>query len=169
MAKAGLSMNNNLIQAGVITTTHGVRGEIRVNPWANSPAFLLSFDRVFIDGRPYEVVASRVHKNIVIMALAGINSVEEAEPLKGKVLWIARNDAELEEGEHFIVDLIGLDAVEEETGQRLGKITDILTLSAQNVYVIRGTREILVPAVPEFVRAIDVEGGKIVFRLIEGM
>jgi 16S rRNA processing protein RimM len=95
--------------------------------------------------------------------------VEEAEPLKGKVLWIARNDAELEEGEHFIVDLIGLDAVEEETGKRLGKITDILTLSAQNVYVIRGTREILVPAVPEFVRAIDVEGGKIVFRLIEGM
>ena len=162
-------MNHNLIQAGVITSTHGLRGEVRVNPWANSPAFLLSFDRFFIDGRPYEDVSSRVHKNIVILSLAGVGSVEEAQKLRDRIIWIDRGDVELEEGEHFIVDLIGLDAVDEETGERLGEIADVMTLTPHDVYVIRGKREILVPAVPEFVREIDVEGGKIVFRLIEGM
>ncbi|NLM84881.1 MAG: 16S rRNA processing protein RimM [Clostridiales bacterium] len=162
-------MKDNLIQAGVITKAHGLRGEVRINPWANSPAFLLSFDRFFIDGRQYEVVSSRVHKNIVIVALAGVNTVEEAEKLRDKVIWIDRDDVELEEGEHFIVDLIGLDAVDEETGERLGKIADVMTLAPHDVYVIQGAREILVPAVPEFVREIDIEGGKIVFRLIEGM
>jgi len=162
-------MQSQYLQAGVITTTHGIRGEVRVNPWADSPAFLLSFDRFYIDGRPYEVVSSRVHKNIVILAFAGINSIEEAEKLRNKVIWIDRNDVELPEGEFFIADLIGLDAVDADTGERLGQIADVLTLTPHHVYVIRGEREILVPGVPEFLREIDIKGGKILFHLIEGM
>lgn len=163
-------MQSQYLQAGVITTTHGIRGEVRVNPWADSPAFLLSFDRFYIDGRPYEVVSSRVHKNIVILALAGVNSIEEAEKLRNKVIWIDRNDVALPEGEYFIADLIGLDAVDADTGERLGQIADVLTYTPHHVYVIRGgKREILVPGVPEFLREIDVKGGKILFHLIEGM
>jgi 16S rRNA processing protein RimM len=162
-------MTKQYLEAGKITSTHGVRGEVRIEPWANSPEFLCGFKKLYIEGSPMTVLSSRPHKSAVITLFDGIDSIDRAVPLKNKVVFIDRNDAGLSAGEHFISDLIGLSAVDESTGKELGKVTEIIPLNPNSVYVISGPREILVPAVPEFVKDIDVQAGRITFRLIEGM
>jgi 16S rRNA processing protein RimM len=161
-------MSEQYLEAGMIVNTHGIRGEVKINPWADSPGFLLSFDRLFVDGKPLQVVSSRVHKNCVIVAFEGITGIDDAVRLKNKTVYIDRSDVSLPEGEYFVSDLIGLDAVDE-SGAKLGTISEIISLEPHNVYVIQGSREILVPAVPEFVKQVDIEGGRVVFKLIEGM
>jgi 16S rRNA processing protein RimM len=162
-------MTRQYLEAGKIVNTHGVRGEVKIQPWADSPEFLCAFRILYIDGTPLAVLSSRVHKSSVITLFEGIGGIDDAIRLKNKTVFIDRNDARLKDGEHFITDLIGLSAVDEETGGELGRITEIIPLTPNNVYVIGGVREILVPAVPEFVRKIDIGAGTVTFRLIEGM
>lgn len=162
-------MQRPFLEAGKIVSTHGVRGEVNIQPWANSPEFLCSFKTLYIGVTPMTVVQARVHKNNIIVAFEGITDIDSAARLKNRIVLIDRNDAKLPAGEHFISDLIGFDAVDDETGAVLGTISEILPLTPNNVYVIKGSREILVPAVPEFVKSIDIEEGCIRFKLIEGM
>jgi len=162
-------MKEKLLEAGKIVNTHGIRGELKLQPWADTPDFLASFKRLFIDGAPVEVLSARTHKGCVIAALEGVTDIDTAIRLKNKTVCIARDDVALEEGRHFIVDLIGLRALDAETGEELGIVDEIMPRPANNVYVIKGAREILVPAVPEFVIEINIASGYIKLRLIEGM
>ena len=160
---------NQFLEAGKIVNTHGVRGEVKIESWADTPDFLCGIKTLYIDGSPRRVLSARAHKAGVIALLEGVGSLDEAILLKNKTVSIDRKDAPLEEGRHFVADLIGLKALDDATGSELGKITDIIPLQAHPVYVITGSREILVPAVPEFVRGIDIDAGTVTFRLIEGM
>ena len=162
-------MKDRLLEIGQIVNTHGINGEVKIQPWADTPEFLLEFDRFFIDGQKYVPKSARVHKTTVLMSFVGVDSFEDAIKLKNKIACIDRDDVTLDEGEYFIADLIGLEAFDDETGARLGVLEDVLTLPANNVYVIKGEREILVPAVPEFVRKIDIDNNLIKLRLVEGM
>lgn len=162
-------MLNQYLEAGKIVGTHGVRGEVKIQPWANSPEFLCAFPALYIDNKPVRVLSARVHKACVIVLFEGINGIDGAVLLKNKTVFIDRNDANLKDGEHFLADLIGLSAVDVQTGEILGKIAEILPLNPNDVYVIKGAREILVPAVPDFVKEINVEAGRVTFRLLEGM
>jgi len=162
-------MNDKFLKVGKIVNTHGVRGEVKILPWADSPDFLAEFERVYIDGEPVNVTKARVHKNSVIAAFDGVTDIDGAERLRDKTVYIDRGDVALEEGRHFIADLIGLRAVDADTGKELGHVADVLPRPAHDVYVIQGEREILIPAVPEFVDEINVDEGFISFRLIEGM
>lgn len=156
------------LEAGQIVNTHGVRGEVKIKPWADSADFLKRFSRLFIDETPVRVLHSRVHKDCLIATLEGIADVNAAVRLKNKVVYIDRDDAALPDGSYFIQDLLGADVVDED-GNLLGQLEDVMELPASNVYVVRGEREILIPAVPAFVRNTDVEQGVITVRLIEGM
>ena len=156
------------LDCGQIVNTHGVRGEVRVVPWADSPDFLRGFGTLYVDGAPRRVLSSRVHKGSVITKLDGVDTVEEAMRLKGKTVQIRRADAKLPEGAFFLADIIGLDVVEE-NGQKLGVLKEVLSPSQQQVYVVEGEREILIPAVPEFILETNIEGGYLKVRLIEGM
>lgn len=156
------------LDCGQIVNTHGVRGEVRVVPWADSPDFLRGFGTLYIDGAPRKVASARVHKGSVIARLEGVDTVEEAMALKGKTVQIRRADAKLPEGAFFLADVIGLDVVDE-AGERLGTLKEVLSPSRQQVYVVAGEREILIPAVPEFILETNIEGGFIKVRLIEGM
>ena len=162
-------MNNSFLEAGRITSPHGVRGEVKIVPWADSPEFLYQFETLYIDGARVALESARVHKKNVIAKLEGVDSISDAEALRGKIVSIDRADAELPEGRHFITDLIGLDAVDDDTGERLGVIKDILPLEPNSIYVIDGAREILVPAVDEFIKKVDLEAGCVRFHLIEGL
>ena len=162
-------MDNNLLEAGKIINTHGIHGEVKLQPWADSADFLQSFGHLYIDGEKTGVVSSRVHKGCLIAAFDGVSDIEGAIRLKNKIVCINRDDIRLEEGRHFVADLIGLRAVDASTGSDLGKVADLLSLPANDVYVIKGEREIMVPAVPEFVKEINIECGFISFKLIEGM
>ena len=162
-------MESKLLQAGKIVNTHGIRGEVRIEPWADSPAFLANLDTLYIDGKPTGVVSARVHKGYLIASLEGIFDIDGAIRMKNKTVCICRDDVELEDGQNFIADLIGLRAIDEKTGEELGVISDVLPRPANNVYVIKGEREILVPAVPDFVKEISIPNGYIKFSLIDGM
>jgi len=156
------------LEAGKIVNTHGVRGEVKIEPWADSPEFLGQFAQLYIEGTPYRLLHGRVQKSWFYAQLEGVEDVNAAMALKNRVVSIRRADARLEEGAYFLQDILGA-RVEDESGRVLGSLADVLDLPAGNVYVVRGEREILIPAVPDFVRSVDVEQGVVTVRLIEGM
>jgi len=162
-------MKDEYIETGKIVNTHGKRGEVRLQPWADSPGFLTGFDHFYIDGSPVKVLSAKVHKGCVIATLEGVEDIDAAIRLKNKVIKVRKEDVHLEEDRFFIADLIGLRAINAETGESLGSVIDILTLPSNNVYVIKGDREILVPAVPEFIIETSIKDGYIKLRMIEGL
>lgn len=162
-------MKAEFLETGEIVNTHGIRGEVKLLPWSDSPAFLLDFKTLYVNGQGMTVEAARVHKTTLLVKFAGVNTVEEAMKLKGKRVSIARKDAKLPKGSFFLADLIGL-TVKDENGQTIGTVKEVLTPSVQNVYVIETpSGEKMVPAVPEFIKKVDVEGGEMLVSLIEGM
>ncbi len=161
-------MANQLLECGKIVNTHGIRGEVKIQPWADSPEVLCALPALYIDGAPVALRSARVHKGNVIALLEGVSDVDQAMLLKNKVVWLNRDDLRLPEGTFFLADLIGLRVVDEE-GQELGILNEVLSPSRQQVYVVKGDRELMIPAVPQFILETNVAGGYIKVRLIEGM
>lgn len=157
------------IEAGEIVNTHGVRGEVKIRSWLDSPEFLAGFRTLYLDGKPVKVRSARVHKEFVIAVLEGVDDLNSAMAMKNKVAYINRADAHLPEGGYFLADLMGARMVSE-TGEALGVLTDVLERPGNNVYVVSdGARERLIPAVPAFIIGTDLENGVITVRLIEGL
>lgn len=163
-------MKNKFLEAGQIVNTHGIKGEVKIVPWCDTPDFLCDFDVLFIDGKPVEIELIRVHKSNVIAKLSGINDVDTAMSMKNKIVSIDRTDVVLPEGRHFIADLIGLEVRDADTDAVLGIIDDVLTPPASEVYVVKGNgKEYMIPAVDEFLIETDIEAGYVRVRMIEGM
>ena len=160
-------MMKKFLEAGKIVNTHGVRGEVRITPWADSADFLKRFRVFYIDEQPVKVLRSRVHKTQLIALFEGVEDVNAAMALKNKVLFIRREDAKLPEGRFFVQDLLGL-PVYTDAGEDIGTLADVLDLPQGQVYVVKGAREILIPDVPEFILNVDETEG-ITVHLIEGM
>jgi len=158
-----------LLEAGKIVNTHGVRGDIKIDPWCDSPDVFCSLKKIYIDGVGIKLRSARVHGHLVIASLEGIATIDDAIRLKNKVVFAERDELPVPEGHNFVQDLIGLDAVDDATGEILGKISDILPLPSGNIYEIKGERTILIPAVPDFVVETNIDAGFIRFHLIEGM
>lgn len=156
------------IEAGQIVNTHGVRGEVKIVPWVDSPEFLLKFKTLYLDGAPVRVRSAYVHKGGVIAALDGVADVNAAMALKNRTVCIDRGDAELPEGTFFLADILGARVVTD-GGEMLGTLSDVLDLPGNRVYVVKGETERLIPAVPEFILNTDVENGIVTVHLIEGM
>ena len=113
---------------------------------------------------------ARVHKNMVIMKFEGLTDVPGALSLRNAILYIDRSDAKLPEGAFFLADIYGLEVRDAATGEVLGQIADVLTLPANNVYVVRGgARELMIPAVPQFIAETNVEAGFIRVNMMEGL
>ena len=160
---------------GVITTTHGLKGEVKVFPTTEDPSRFSSLKTCYLldrkEYRPLTVISARYFKNLVILGFQEITTIEEAMPLKQKELYIDRANAiPLEEGEYYIADILGGEVVDEE-GNHLGILEDYMETGAQDVYRIRrdNGKEFLIPAVDAFIPKVDVENKKITVRLIPGM
>ena len=160
-------MKKELLETGKIVSTHGLHGEVKILPWADSPEFLLEFDRVFLGKREYAVEDARVQKTCVLMKLEGIDTVEDAAKLRDQVVFISREDIELEEGAIFIQDLLHLPVLDE-SGAELGKLQEVISTGANDVFYVKGAHEYMIPAVPEFVLERNIDEGFIRVRLIEG-
>ena len=156
------------LEAGKIINTHGVGGEVKIESWLDTPEFLRSFRRLFVRGKEMKVLSARVHKGFVIARLEGIDDMNAAMALKGTDISIAREDAHLSDGAYFLSDIIGSRVVDEE-GREIGTLEEIEETPSAPLYTVRGEREYLIPAVPEFIRSVDVENGVITVHLIEGM
>ena len=160
-------MKQDLLTTGQIVNTHGLRGHVKVMPWADDPSDLLDFDRFFIDGKEYEVEHSSQQKSMILLKLRGVDSIDDAAKLRNKEISIAREDVELEEGVVFIADLIGVPVLAD--GVEIGKITEVLTPPGNDVYVVKGEHEYMIPAVQEYVEPLNIEDGCVKVTLIEGM
>lgn len=162
-------MNKEFLEAGKIINTFGVRGELKVQPWSDELDFLKQFETVYISGKPVTLKSVRVHQRNVLITLEGVDDMDAAIPYKNKVIEVRREDVKFMPYEHFIVDLIGLDAKNADTGEIFGKVTDILPYPAQDLYEIKGEKTWLIPDVPDFVKEINEEEGYISFVLMEGL
>ena len=156
------------IEAGKIVNTHGVKGEVKIQVWLDSPEFLKTFKKIYIDDKAVRVLSSRVHKNFLIAFLEGVNDVNEAMRLKNKTVYIDRKDAKLPRGAYFLQDIIGA-TVFDQNGAEVGKLVDIMETPASQIYVVKGESEHLIPAVDEFILSVNADKGEIKVKLIEGM
>ena len=165
-------MLQQYLEVGKITNVHGLMGEVRVQPWADSPEFLCRFKTLYVDKThwPIQVERARVHKNMAIIKFHGVTDVPSALAMRNAILYIDRNDVQLPEGSFFLADIMGLEVRDAQSGQVLGKVDDILTLPANNVYVVRrGERELMTPAVPQFIAQVNIEEGYLRVNMIEGL
>ncbi len=165
------------LECGCVASTHGVRGNVRLENRCDSPEVLASLKRVFVkkggEYKEIKVLHASVQKNMVLAKLEGVETVESASAMKGCVLYAAREDFRLEKGTHFVVDLLGLPVIDNKSGEILGELSDILRPGAQQVYVVKTeTSSFMIPVVEEFVREISLGEEKpegIYVELIEGM
>ena len=158
-------MKLQYLEADEIVSTHGVRGEMKVLPWADGPDFLLDFSRVCIAGVEYAVESCRVQKTCNLLKVKGIDTMEQAQAMRGKTLEVFREDAP--EGMIFVAELIGMDVFAGD--EQIGKLADVLDYPGNKVYVVKGEHEYMIPAVSQFIEDINMESGVIRVRLIEGM
>lgn len=153
------------LEAGEIVTTHGVRGEIKVLPWTDSPEFLLDFKRICIDQMEYAVEACRVQKTCNLLKLKGVDTMEDAQALRGKTVMLYRVDIPADV--IFAAELIGVSVCE--NGVEIGKIKDVLDYPGNKVYVVQGEHEYMIPAVKQFILSTDIDHNIMHVRTIEGM
>ena len=158
-------MKVKYLEAGEIVTTHGVRGEMKVLPWADGPDFLLDFRRVRIGEKEYVVEGCRIQKTCNLLKLKGIETVEEAQLLRGKTVEVYREDAPKDM--IFVAELLGMSVYADD--QEIGKVTDVLDYPGNKVYVVEGEHKYMIPAVKACVLSINIEEGTMQVKLIEGM
>lgn len=161
------------LECGKIINTHGVRGCVKLESWCDSPADLAALRTVYLKSgasyAPHRVKRASVQKQFVLFELEGVDSVDAASALKGRTVYVDRADIRVDEGAHFIADIIGLPIIDEQSGERLGELSDVINLGASDIYVISTSAgEKMIPAVPEFIKRIEDERG-IFVSLIEGM
>jgi 16S rRNA processing protein RimM len=159
------------INIGKIVNAVGLKGEVKVYSYSGSKERYQERKRIYVENTEHQIEKSRRNKDIVILKLSGINDRGAAEDAKGKDIYINESDLEpLPEGEYYIRDLIGL-TVTEDTGNVLGKLSNVIQNSAQDLYEIETPdgKKILIPAVEEFILNIDIENKQIDVKLIEGL
>ena len=158
-------MKLQFIEAGEIVTTHGVRGEVKVLTWLDDPEMLCEFDRCRINGKEYTLEQVRVQKTCNLVKLQGIDTMEEAQAMRGKVIELYRED--IDDEVIFAAELIGVEVYAED--KLIGKIKEVLDYPGNSVYVVKGEYEYMIPAVKQFILDTDMEGNRMQVRLIEGM
>lgn len=166
-------MLKKYLEVGEIVGTHGVRGEVRINPWCDTPEFLKKLKTLYFDKdgeKSVKVMSSRVHGNIVLAVFDGISSVEDAAKLRGKVVFMDRNDAHIDKNSYFIQDLIGCKAVDADDGRVYGEISDVSQTGANDVWhIMSGEREYLIPAIPDVVISVEAENETVKIRPLRGI
>ena len=158
-------MKLQYIEAGEIVTTHGVRGEVKVLCWLDDPEMLCEFDRCRIDGREVAMEQVRVQKTCNLVKLKGVDTMDAAQLLRGKTIELYRED--IDDEVIFAAELVGMEVQCE--GKTIGKVREVLDYPGNKVYVVKGEKEYMIPAVSAFVLDMDMEKNLMQVRLIEGM
>ncbi|SCP95448.1 16S rRNA processing protein RimM [Anaerobium acetethylicum] len=165
----------DLLQVGIISSTHGIRGEVKVYPTTDDVNRFKKLKKVILDtGKEkmeLEIEGVKFFKQFAILKFKGIDNINDIEKYKGKSLLVTRTDAvKLEKDEYFVADIIGI-AVFTDDGQEFGVLADVLETGANDVYVIetKDKKEVLVPAIKECVLEVDVAGRRMKIHLMEGL
>ena len=160
------------LEIGKIVSVFGIKGEVKVEPWCDTPQLLCQFDILYYkSGTPVKIERARVHKNQVLLKIEGVDTPEEGVKLRGRVLYMDRADVELPEGVYFQQDLIGLEVSDSGTGEVYGTITDVLQTGANDVYEITDSEKTkrYIPAIPEVIDSVELEEGRMLITPLEGL
>ena len=165
----------DMLRVGVVSSTHGVRGEVKVFPTTDDPARFEELETVLLDtGKEkleLEIAGVKFFKNMVILKFKGYDSINDVERYRGKDLWITREQAvPLGEDENFVADLIGL-AVVTDGGETLGTMKDVMFTGANDVYVVEreNGKELLLPAIKDCILDVDLENGVMTVHVLDGL
>ena len=166
-------MIKKFLESGKIVGTHSVRGAVRVQPWSDSADFLCHFKKIYTDDAgkaELTVLTAKPHGNVVLMTFKGIDTIEKAEQLRGKVIYIARKDVTLPDDRYFISDLLGCEVKDADTGEILGVLADVSQTGANDVWHIKNNgKEYLVPAIDEVLVSVKPEQSEIIIRPLKGI
>ncbi|MGN0453331.1 MAG: ribosome maturation factor RimM [Ruminococcus sp.] len=165
-------MLKEYLEVGKIVGTHGILGELRVECWCDSPQFLSKFKVLYFDkGDKKLLVKSRPHKNIALVKIEGVDTVEQGDMLRGKVLYMNRKDAKLPKGSYFIQDLVGLEVKDVNTSELYGTLTDVLKTGANDVYEVKDQngKAYYVPVIPLVVKEVNTEKGYVLIEPMKGI
>lgn len=165
-------MIKQYLEGGKIVGTHGVKGEMRVECWCDSPQFLAQFKTLYFDNGAEKIkVKSRAHKNMVLMKMPGVDTIEQADTLRGKIVYIKRSDIKLEEGVNFVQDMVGLEVIDSKTGEVYGSVTDVLHTGSNDVYEMKDKdgKSFYIPAIKEIIDEIDIKANKLSITPMKGL
>lgn len=167
-------MKKQYLELGEVVGTHGVRGEMRLNPWCDSADFATKFNTLYFDAEGKQSVAvqsARVHGNIVLLKLEGIDTMDAAQALRGKVLYIDRKNADLPDNTWFVEDLLGCKVIEDGSDTVYGTLTDIRKYPANDVWTVRTAsgKDVLVPAIKNVVIRADIENKAVFIHALKGL
>ena len=158
-----MAEKKQFLEIGKIINTHGVRGEVKIDPWCDSPEVFCALSRVYLaDKTEFAVEKSRIiNGNFILCSLSGIKTVEDAVKYKNKVLFVRREDLDVPEDAVLICDILGLPVIDKNTGKVYGTLTDVLQYTCQEVYEITDENGVktLIPNVPAFIAERDTENG----------
>ena len=171
-------MKQKYLECGKAVSTHGIRGTLRLESYCDTPETLAKLRTLYIKNRagefvPMRVRAASVQKNMVLVSFHDLDTVEQAIPFKGTVFFCDREDIKLKKGGVFVADIIGLDVIDEESGEKTGTLSEVISPAGREIYVVEDVNggTFMIPVVGEFVKRIvpEGEGAGIYVRLIEGM
>lgn len=161
------------LEIGKIVSVHGLSGEVKVEPWCDSPDILCSHKTLYFSKgeKKIKVKKSRVQKNMAIIKLEGINTVEDAQSLRNKVLYVDRESLKLPENTYFIADLIGMEVLDSDTEKSYGTISDVTQTGANDVYHIKAAdgKMYYIPAIADVVKSTDIEAGIMKITPLRGL
>ena len=160
------------LEIGQIVSTHGLKGDVRVDPWCDGPEFLCAFKTLYKkDGTPVKIERSFVQKNVAVMKIAGVDSIEQADLLRRTILYMDRQDVTLDEGVYFVQDILGCEVRNAYTNELYGKVTDVIRTGANDVYQITDDsgKNVLIPVIDDVVKDTNVDNRLITITPIKGL
>lgn len=165
-------MKKEFLEIGKIVGTHGIRGMVRIKPWSDDSEFLTQFKKFYLENGKTKIEVTKIapHGNVVIAQIKGVDSVEEAEKLREKILYIKRDDAKLPKDRYFISEIIGSQVFDADTEESLGILCDVSSTGANDVWHInRNGKEYLVPAIPDVIISVNINTDTVVIRPLKGI
>lgn len=167
-------MKKKFLEIGKIVSTHGIKGEVRVQPWCDDSELLTEIDILYFNQGKEEVVIenARVHKNVVVMKIENVNDMNSAQLLRNKILYVDREDLLLDENTYFIQDLIGMKVIDFDNEEKVyGKIIDVTQTGANDVYHIEDENGnvVLIPAIADVVKETDLDNDIMKITPLKGL
>jgi len=161
------------LEIGKLNNTHGIRGELKLTLWCDGIDYLKQFKVLYLDNKgnkPLKVTSVRAQKDLAIVKFEGIDSIEKAEEIKGRILYCDRDDAQIDENANYIADIIGCRVVDIDTEEVYGKVSDVVNYGSCDIYDVKSDKKhILIPAIPDIVKEIDVEYQVIRIKKMKGL
>lgn len=161
------------LEVGKVNNTHGIRGEVKLTMWCDDIDYLKQLKTLYLDdkgNKSLTLISARAQKNIAILKFSEITSIEQAEQLKNKVLYCNRDDAKIEEGKHYLADIIGCYVVDIDTEEEYGKIVDVLNHGSCDIYDVESWgKHTLIPAIDDIVKEINTEYQVVRIKAMKGL